>query len=37
MVPTSLSILKSSAAFRWTVGVGVATVVALGLEAYAGA
>ena len=31
MVPASPSILKSSAAFRWTVGVGVATVVALGL------
>lgn len=31
MVPAQLSILKSSAAFRWTVGVGVATIVALGL------
>ena len=30
-IPGNLNILKSSSAFRWTVGVGVGTVVALGL------
>lgn len=30
-IPANLNVIKSSAAFRWTVGVGVGTVVALGL------
>jgi len=30
-LPGNLVTLKSSRAFRWTVGVGVATMVALGL------
>lgn len=30
-IPGNLNVIKSSAAFRWTVGVGVGTVVALGL------
>ena len=30
-IPGNLNVLKSSAAFRWTVGVGVGTVIALGL------
>ncbi|MEP6964931.1 MAG: HAMP domain-containing protein, partial [Polaromonas sp.] len=30
-IPGNLNVIKSSAAFRWTVGVGVSTVVALGL------
>ncbi len=30
-IPGNLNLIKSSAAFRWTVGVGVGTVVAIGL------